>query len=429
MAVGLEAAATEVDDPIDHDVTGSKLVELLKEMRRDFAEAVKQSGQRVVIMIDDLDRVEPAKAVELLEVIKIFLETDNCVFVLAIDVEVVELGVQQRYGDGITSEKAKAFFEKIIQTPFRVPVHAYDFEYLFDGFAIANDKNGVVQRLARFATGNNPRATKRLLNAHDLNSRILKASRNDEDQESTEDDTRRFAIRCLELGLPDVYTNLLTSEGGKDNYGEEFTSIVARSNREESSRENSFLQLIQKAFTDENKSFDKNAFNRAVIETPTDSNETPTDVFANDRESIKTALHDFFDTKWDGVVDALVDNAGDSITLTAQPASPTWWTIRSQDSWRRIGFARFNKSSVVVGTTMYGINQITTFKYKDKTVAEFRDDFVSYLPNPKINEDSLPSVALSKNEDDLQLGFSTPEAAKTTMDFLRNLFESQDAPV
>ena len=44
---------------------------------------------RIVIFIDDLDRLNPGKAVELLEVLKLFLDCKHCVFVLAIDYDVV----------------------------------------------------------------------------------------------------------------------------------------------------------------------------------------------------------------------------------------------------------------------------------------------------------------------------------------------------
>lgn len=51
-----------------------------------------------MIFVDDLDRLVPSKAVELLEVLKLFLDCKQCVFVLAIDYEVVIRGAIKKYG-------------------------------------------------------------------------------------------------------------------------------------------------------------------------------------------------------------------------------------------------------------------------------------------------------------------------------------------
>ena len=84
---------------------------------RIFQELIdKKAGEkgRVIIFVDDLDRLDPARAVELLEVLKIFLDCRKCVFVLAIDYGVVARGVKAKYGGDFNDEKAKSFFDKII---------------------------------------------------------------------------------------------------------------------------------------------------------------------------------------------------------------------------------------------------------------------------------------------------------------------------
>ena len=72
------------------------------------------------------DRLQPAKAVELLEVLKLFLDCDRCVFVLAVDYEVVTSGIRQKFGNDVSVEKGRSFFDKIIQLPFKMPVASYD---------------------------------------------------------------------------------------------------------------------------------------------------------------------------------------------------------------------------------------------------------------------------------------------------------------
>lgn len=127
---------------------------------------------RVLIFIDDLDRISPEKAVELLECFKNFLDVPNCVFVLAIDYDVIVKGACKKFGE----EKGQAFFDKIIKLPYVLPVEHYNLrEYLknslsniFDG----NDKNYFLSdktvdlylRIIENSIGNNPRAIGRVLN-------------------------------------------------------------------------------------------------------------------------------------------------------------------------------------------------------------------------------------------------------------------------
>ena len=50
----------------------------------------EKTKEKVVVFIDDLDRLDPPKAVELLEELKLFLDVKGCVFLLACDYEVVK---------------------------------------------------------------------------------------------------------------------------------------------------------------------------------------------------------------------------------------------------------------------------------------------------------------------------------------------------
>ena len=163
--------------------------EQIETLHQHFQEVVdraceREHKDRVVIFVDDLDRLVPSKAVELLEVLKLFLDCKQCVFVLAIDYEVVIRGAIEKYGfasytsDKIDDkernreyEKGKSFFDKIIQVPFKVPVAVYDIKnYLKDGFNKINlkiDDNDLQDyiELCASSIGSNPRSLKRLLNA------------------------------------------------------------------------------------------------------------------------------------------------------------------------------------------------------------------------------------------------------------------------
>ena len=59
---------------------------------------IKDSGNdynRVVFFVDDLDRIPPTDAVEVLEALKNMFDVPNCIYVLAIDYDVVVKGLEE----------------------------------------------------------------------------------------------------------------------------------------------------------------------------------------------------------------------------------------------------------------------------------------------------------------------------------------------
>lgn len=78
--------------------------------------------QRVVVLVDDLDRCLPDAVTATLEAIKLFLSTDKMVFVLAADQDMVRDAISvsldgARRGDVF----AKRYLEKIVQLPISLP--------------------------------------------------------------------------------------------------------------------------------------------------------------------------------------------------------------------------------------------------------------------------------------------------------------------
>lgn len=90
-----------------------------------FEQAVElllgNSSGRLVIFIDDLDRCEEGRVLHLLEVIKLFLSTKNCVFVLGIDRAAVERAIE-RVWDKSSPHEAREYIEKLFQAVVNVPL-------------------------------------------------------------------------------------------------------------------------------------------------------------------------------------------------------------------------------------------------------------------------------------------------------------------
>lgn len=205
--------------------------EQIENLHQHFQEVVNNACQRehkdrVVIFVDDLDRLVPSKAVELLEVLKLFLDCKQCVFVLAIDYEVVIRGAIKKYGFASYNsekidekernreyEKGKSFFDKIIQVPFKVPVAVYDIKnYLKDVFNKINlkiDDNDLQNYIDLCASslGSNPRSLKRLLNAFLLLTFIGEGSI---DLNNKDKAKLLFAALCLQQYNEKIY-NLIVS--------------------------------------------------------------------------------------------------------------------------------------------------------------------------------------------------------------------------
>lgn len=205
--------------------------EQIENLHQHFQEVVdraceREHKDRVVIFVDDLDRLLPSKAVELLEVLKLFLDCKQCVFVLAIDYEVVIRGAIKKYGFASYNsekidekernreyEKGKSFFDKIIQVPFKVPVAVYDIKnYLKDGFNKINlkiDDNDLQDyiELCASSIGSNPRSLKRLLNAFLLLTFIGESSI---DLNNKDKAKLLFAALCLQQYNEKIY-NLIVS--------------------------------------------------------------------------------------------------------------------------------------------------------------------------------------------------------------------------
>ncbi|MGB7453762.1 MAG: P-loop NTPase fold protein, partial [Lysobacterales bacterium] len=132
--------------------------------------------RRLVIFVDDLDRIRPAMALELLEAIKNFIDVPGCVFVMTLDYEVVQRGMIEKLGRDLQKTSGKAFFDKMIQLPFVVPTTSYELdEYIIDLLDKAGlpcfDKDSCDPAsrqffldITRFTVGRNARGIKRVVN-------------------------------------------------------------------------------------------------------------------------------------------------------------------------------------------------------------------------------------------------------------------------
>lgn len=209
---------------ISNEEKANNLKNLKQNLQSIIDDSIKENNyEKIVIFIDDLDRLVPKKAIEFLEILKLFLDCRNCVFVLAIDYNVVLRGIKSKYGDDLDNEKGKAFFEKIIQVPFTVPVANYYMENFVNvfleklNFYFNDDVTKNVTQLIRDSIGNNPRSVNRLFNSVSLLMHII----NPNNELENDDKLLIIATVCFQLRFDEAYDYLLTSYNNSPEDSEE----------------------------------------------------------------------------------------------------------------------------------------------------------------------------------------------------------------
>ncbi|GFO82765.1 MAG: ATPase [Methyloceanibacter sp.] len=92
--------------------------------REDFRELLAEAKtNRLVVIIDDLDRCLPPTVIQTLEAIKLFLSVGNVAFVIGADERLVQYAVRERFPElpGERADVGRDYLEKLIQYPVRIP--------------------------------------------------------------------------------------------------------------------------------------------------------------------------------------------------------------------------------------------------------------------------------------------------------------------
>ena len=231
----------------------SSVGELRDELQETVKEKVEESKKSgFIFFIDDLDRINPPAAVELLELLKNIFTLEYCVFVLAIDYDVVVKGLKPKFGEltDTNEREFRSFFDKIIQVPFTMPVS----NYRVDGFlrdsllnigwcSSSQHYNKVlmsrISEVAKITVGNNPRSLKRLLNNLSL-IKCINESQENSDGDFLKDDLSvflSFALVSMQIAYPKIY-NVLNKYPGFTTWNEDIAFQLNLKPLDESTRNN-----------------------------------------------------------------------------------------------------------------------------------------------------------------------------------------------
>ena len=223
-AVGLDSDT--VGEFFEGNASGasSDIMQLKEEIAKLIADALSKDSNKTgfTFYIDDLDRIDPPVAVEILELLKNIFDLEKCIFILAIDYDVVIKGLKPKFGEltEANEREFRSFFDKIIQLPFSMPVASYNVDtFLVDALSkiefftkeeLADTSMAEkLSEITRLSVGTNPRSLKRLTNTLALISIIYEEQKgSDASASSLLDKLINYALVCIQIAYPYIYNQL-----------------------------------------------------------------------------------------------------------------------------------------------------------------------------------------------------------------------------
>ena len=260
-------AGEELDRVMDGENENNikKLRSTLDNLIQDITDASSNAYKKIVIYVDDLDRVEPRDAVKILELLKNIFNLKHCVFVLAIDYQVVVKGLRDKFGEQTEENEweFRAFFDKIIQLPFMMPMGQYNISNYIKNLLIkikfieeGDFDEDHIKTVIMNTIGGNPRSLKRLINSVSLIKLFTgdtKLVETDEEKTLSEDDQKLllFSLLCIQIAYPKVY-ELLSIKPDFLNWDNDLAFEMTRKKEEESkSFKNEFENALKSEDYDE----------------------------------------------------------------------------------------------------------------------------------------------------------------------------------
>lgn len=218
-------AIKQGSNTLDIENLSEVLITFKEEFRKLIQTHVTQKNERIFFFVDDLDRVKPVKAVEILESLKNFMDVEGCVFVLAVDYEIVQIGITEKFGKDIQRTTGKSFFDKIIQMPFVMPTASYNIKnyikallqggqdegntgingfYNYD-FETNDDDLEFFVNITEVTIGRNPRSIKRAINYATLLETIRAKNATNKEKKDRNTTKLLYSVVCMQIAWPELF--------------------------------------------------------------------------------------------------------------------------------------------------------------------------------------------------------------------------------
>ena len=153
----------------------------------DLKKIIDSIGKKLVIVIDDLDRCDVENSLQILALMKLFLSTDNCITIAAVDFKRLQQAWKMKYQITENDKESRDYLDKIFQIRIAIPVptRVRIMEYLL---SLTENMPNELQEIFATLSPSNPRAIKRMLNLISYRSFLL-------------DSPSKFYSSCLWTGL------------------------------------------------------------------------------------------------------------------------------------------------------------------------------------------------------------------------------------
>lgn len=209
LASGSVGGVINIDPGQGISKLGEKLTETdLEKLRARIEDIIHSSKKRVVVLIDDIDRLDKEEIQAIFKLVKLSANFEYVTYVLAFDDEMVATALSEKYG-GVKS--GKKFIEKIIQVPLNLPaadpisLRKFTFEGVEVALALSNielTEEEIQTFVNEYVHGieprvRTPRQAKRYANALSFALPILKSEVNSVDQ---------MLIEGLRIFYPALYS-------------------------------------------------------------------------------------------------------------------------------------------------------------------------------------------------------------------------------
>lgn len=116
-ASAIHPIAGAVGTTVSGFISSVDIEELKKRIEKELCEEQKK---RVLVLIDDVDRLEKSEIHALFRLVKLTANFKNIAYILAFDKDIVAASLQDRYPNS-SGNAGEAFLEKIIQVPLHLP--------------------------------------------------------------------------------------------------------------------------------------------------------------------------------------------------------------------------------------------------------------------------------------------------------------------
>jgi hypothetical protein len=208
----------------------AEIKKLISDLIQELINHEENPVKKVVFFVDDLDRIQPSDAVEVLESLKNIFDIPNCVFILAIDYDVVVKGLESKFGPKTKENERefRSFFDKIIQVPFSMPVGAYNINSFLKNklldldVQVTDEEVSHITKIVSYTVGSNPRSLKRYLNTFSL-IKIIVDDNDDEEQEVNK--IVLFAVLGIQISYPKIF-RLLTQNSNYLDWDKSFGNKI-----------------------------------------------------------------------------------------------------------------------------------------------------------------------------------------------------------